>query len=439
MRRIDRRRLLGAGGGLFAVSLTGPALLEAARAWAATEMLFQPEDGAELRMLRWSRFVASEGEAFAALLDAFAHATGVPVRLDSEPFEDLRSKAAVAASIRSGPDIIWGIHADAHLYPDAMLDLTDVANHIGQKYGGWYDAAKLYGTHNGKWITLPFVFNGNLINYRKSMIEKAGFPDIPDNIDDFLSLAKTLKRNGTPMGMALGNASGDANTWCHWLLWAFGGKVVDGNNKVVLDSSESIAALEYGRELAENFIPGVESWLDTNNNKVFLAGEISLTNNGLSIYPAARREGMTELAEDTYHAAYPVGPVGRRTELQAVFPFMIYGHTPHPNAAKALVSWLMEKAQYDGLLQAAVGLFSPSLPVFKDNPVWAEDPKRLPFRDIAEFALPFSYAGELGRAASGVFADFVVVNMVAEAASGAKTTQQAARDAQVRAERYYRA
>jgi multiple sugar transport system substrate-binding protein len=271
------------------------------------------------------------------------------------------------------------------------------------------------------------------------MIAKAGFSDVPDNTDDFLSLAKTLKRNGTPMGMALGNASGDGNTWCHWLLWTFGGKVVDEDEKVVLDSPETVAALEYGRELAENFIPGVGSWLDTNNNKVFLAGEISLTNNGLSIYPAARREGMTELAEDTYHAAYPVGPVGRRTELQPVFPFMLYNHTPYPNAAKALVAWLMEKPQYDTLIGAAVGLFSPSLPASKDNPVWAEDPKRLPFRDIAEFALPFSYAGDLGKAASGVFADFVVVNMVAEAASGAKTPRQAARDGQARAERYYRA
>ena len=108
MRRNTRRQLLGAGGGLLTASLAGPALLEAARAWAATEMVFQPEAGAELRVLRWSRFVASEAEAFAALLDAFTHATGVPVRLDSEPFEDLRPKAAVAASIGSGPDIIWG-------------------------------------------------------------------------------------------------------------------------------------------------------------------------------------------------------------------------------------------------------------------------------------------------------------------------------------------
>ena len=33
--------------------------------------------------------------------------------------------------------------------------------------------------------------------------------------------------------------------------------------------------------------PGVASWLDPNNNRAFLAGEVSITNNGISIYTAA--------------------------------------------------------------------------------------------------------------------------------------------------------
>jgi multiple sugar transport system substrate-binding protein len=37
-----------------------------------------------------------------------------------------------------------------------------------------------------------------------------------------------------------------------------------------------------------------------------------------------------------------------------------------------------------------------------------------------------------------VFADFVVVNMVAEAAGGSKSPKEAAADAQKRAERYYK-
>ena len=47
---------------------------------------------------------------------------------------------------------------------------------------------------------------------------------------------------------ALGNATGDANTWCHWLVWSHGGKMVDEKDNVVINSPETIAALEYGKQ-----------------------------------------------------------------------------------------------------------------------------------------------------------------------------------------------
>jgi multiple sugar transport system substrate-binding protein len=411
-------------------------MLRAAQAWAA-ESMWQPESGASLRLLRWKRFVQSEEEAFLAALDAFTQATGVKIRVDSEGFEDLRPKAAVAANIGSGPDIIWGIHADAHLYPDAMMDVSDLCDYLGGKYGGWYPAAETYGKRGGKWINVPFTISGNLINYRKSMVQKAGFDTFPETTGDFLKLMQNLKSNGTPGGFALGNASGDGNSWTHWILWSHGGQVVDKNDNVVINSPETIAGLEYVKQLGEAFIPGAASWLDGHNNKAFLQGDCSVTNNGISIYAAAVREGMTEVAEDMDHAFFPIGPAGKPTELHVCFPMMPYKHTKYPNAVKALIAFLMEKDQYDAFLQGSVGYLSHSLKAYKDHPVWTVDPKRRVFRDVAERTLVISGDGSLGYAASSVFADFVVVNMVAEAATGAKTPKEAAADAQARAERYY--
>ena len=136
MSKFTRRDLLKTTAGLAIGAVAGPALIDAARVWAA-DSPFQPEEGAELRLLRWRFFVQSEDEAFMKLIDAFSKATGVAVRVDSEGFEDLRPKAAVAASIGSGPDIVWTIHADPHLYPDKLVDMKDVADYLGGKYGGW--------------------------------------------------------------------------------------------------------------------------------------------------------------------------------------------------------------------------------------------------------------------------------------------------------------
>jgi multiple sugar transport system substrate-binding protein len=51
---------------------------------------------------------------------------------------------------------------------------------------------------------------------------------------------------------------------------------------------------------------------------------------------------------------------------------------------------------------------------------------------------PNGYAGKLGYASAAAVADFIIPNMVAEAASGSKTPKEAAERAQKRAERYYK-
>jgi multiple sugar transport system substrate-binding protein len=438
MTLITRRDALKTGAGYAAAAgLGGAALLESARAFAQ-EAPWKPEKGASLRILRWQRFVVAEGENFQALTDAFAKANDVKIRVDSLGFEDLRPKAAVAANARTGPDIIWNIHADNHLYPDALLDVTDVADWIGKRGGGWFPIAELYGKRAGKWNSIPATISGNLMNYRISHMQKAGFEKFPDNLPEFLKLMQALKKNGTPGGFALGNASGDGNSWVLWLLWAHGAKIVDEKNNVVINSPETIAALEYGKQLAETFAPGAASWLDPSNNKAFLDGQCSLTNNGISIYAAAQAQGNKALADDTDHAFYPMGASRKPTEFHVNFPLMIYKHSKFKNAAKAYIAYMMDTPQYNKFLQGAVGYLSHSLKAYDKHPVWTEDKKRLPFRDVALRSLPFSHAGSLGYAASQVFSDFVAVNMVAEVATGAKAPKQAAEDAQKRAERYYK-
>ena len=438
MKDFTRRDVLKAGTAVSAgLAFASPTLLNAARAWAA-ESPWKPEPGASLRMLRWKRFVESEGQATNALLEAFSKATGVKIRLDSEGFEDLRPKAAVAASIGSGPDIIWTIHADPHLYPDAMLEMNDVADYLGGKHGGWYPIAETYSKKGDSWISLPFCFSGNFINYRVSQVKAAGFDTFPDNTDDFLKMMQELQKAGTPGGFALGNASGDGNSWTHWIFWSHGGQMLDENENLVLNSPETVAALEYAAKLGKTFLPGTASWLDGHNNKAFLQGACSVTNNGISIYAAAVRDGMTEISEDMDHAYFPTGPVGVPTELHVQFPMTVYKHTKYPNACKALLAWLMEAEQYNQFLQGAVGYLSHTLKDYDNNPVWTEDPKRRVYKDAVPRSRTYAHAGSLGYAASAVFADFIVVNMVAEVSLGAKTPEQAAKDAHKRAERYYK-
>jgi multiple sugar transport system substrate-binding protein len=82
------------------------------------------------------------------------------------------------------------------------------------------------------------------------MIEAAGYKQIPGDLPGFLKLLQALKAKGTPCGFALGDAVGDANAWCQWIVWAHGGRMVDEQNKVVINSKETVAGLEYAKAMS---------------------------------------------------------------------------------------------------------------------------------------------------------------------------------------------
>jgi multiple sugar transport system substrate-binding protein len=441
MEDFNRRRFLEGSAGLAAASSLGAGALFAPAVQAQATLNLKPEKGAKLRVLRWSRFVQGDIDAYMANVKKFTEKTGIEVRVDNEGWEDVRPKAAVAANTGAGPDIILSTNDDANLYPEKLLDVSDVAEYLGKKYGGWYPAVQTYLRPDGKkWLGLGLGAAGSYMVYRKSMVQAAGFETFPKTTDEFLKLMKALKEKGTPGGMALGNATGDG-LWCNWLMWSHGGKLVDAGNKVVIDSPETLKALEYGRELYNTFIPGTLSWLDPNNNKAFLDSQISVTNNGISIYYATKNSTdpkVHELQGDINHASFPIGPVGVPTESHLFFNQMVMKYTKYPNAAKEFLRFMMEWDQFDPWLTGAGGYVAPPLAGYEKSAIWTVDPKHTPYRDGVKNMRPAGYAGKLGYASAGAGADFIVVNMVAEAVSGSKTPKEAMERAQKRAERYYK-
>jgi multiple sugar transport system substrate-binding protein len=402
---------------------------------------FKIEKGASLQVLRPSKFVAGDEQLFNENTKKFTAQTGVAVTIDYESWEDLRPKTAVAANVGSGPDLVYGWLDDAFQFPDKLLDVTDIADYLGEKYGGWLEAPMLYGRKkDGRWIGLPFGGGGACMVHRKSWMNEAGFQEYPKDLDGMLKLAQALKKNGHPSGMALGHAVGDGNTF-HWILWAFGGAVVDKDNKVVLDSPETVKALEYSKEYYQTFIDGTASWLDPSNNKAYLAGDIAMTPNGISIYYVALNSKdpvVHAIGEDTYHANLPMGPVGRPTDTSTIITNLIFKHTKYPEAARAYSTFMFEDPQYAAWQAACIGYWAPTLKAYGALPFWTQDPKVTPYRDINRRMLWYGYAGDLGYASSAVLADYIVVDMFANACTGQLSAKEAAADAAKRAKRYYR-
>src|SRR5258708_18071494 len=136
MHDFTRRTIVQGGTALAAAgALTGPALLEFARAWAQSAP-WKAEPGAKLTVMRWKRFVPAEDDAFNAMVAAFKTATGTEMNVFSESFEDVQPKASVAANTGSGLDLAWGLHTLPQLFPTQVLPMNDTATYLAAKYAG---------------------------------------------------------------------------------------------------------------------------------------------------------------------------------------------------------------------------------------------------------------------------------------------------------------
>ena len=436
---ITRRTLLGsATAAVAAGALTAPALLDWAKAWAQTAP-WKPEKGATLSLLRWKYFVQSEDDQFVKLIDAFTQATGVKVTISRESYEDVQPKASVAANTGAGQDMFWGLYSLPHLFPQKCLDVTDVADYLGKKYGGWVETAQKYGKSGNKWIAIPVCYSGNMLNYRIDASNKAGFSKFPTKTDEFLEYAKAMKKNNTPGGFALGHASGDGNAWVHWCLWANGGNVVDKNDKVIINSPETEKALTYSKQLFETMIPGTASWNDASNNKAFLAGEIYWTGNGISIYAAAKKDPTkNDIAKDMDHAVWPIGPAGKPTELHLMYPILAMTYTKYPQACKALMAFMLEADQFNKWLEASQGYLTHCLNAYDKNPIWTSDPKNTVFGEAAKRTLTAGGLGSVGEKAAAAISDFVVLDMFASFCTGREDAKGAIKIAERQLQRIYR-
>ena len=444
MDRFTRRDAfkMGTGAALGVAALAPEAMAQGMQAGIPVANVPAPnqpaEAGATIRVIRPSKFVEADEAVWNENQAKFIKATGIQVRTDYVGWEDIRAQVAVAARTGAGPDVVAGWAADPHLYADKILDMTE---YLGKKYGGWGPLPERFGKKFGtnQWLSIPMGCGGGAMVYRKSWVNEVGYSGIPNELDRFLDLCRKMQKSGHPAGFALGNAVGDGNGTASWLLWSHGGFQVDEKGAVTINSRQTIEALKYAAELYKTFIPGTLSWLDPSNNKAYIAEEVGLTPNGVSVYFVLKSDPKyAKIAEDTQHARLP-GAVGTRyPETANVLNAMVFKHTKFPNAAKEFIRFMMEAEQYDPWLTKCLGYWAHPLLAFDKSKAWESDAKILPFRDAQKMPYWIGYTGPISAASGAVDAEYVLVQMFASVCSGQTTPQEAAKEAERRITRIYR-
>ena len=144
MNDITRRDALALGASAAALAVTGASAQTASPIKAADVPApsLPIEKGATLRMLRPVRFVKPDEDVFRANAAKFTEKTGVEVKVDFVGWEDINQQTAVTSNSGAGPDIIIGFSDAPHIYIDKLVELTDVADYLGKRYGGLHTLAQ---------------------------------------------------------------------------------------------------------------------------------------------------------------------------------------------------------------------------------------------------------------------------------------------------------
>ena len=378
--------------------------------------------GKQITMLHESSFIKVFDEFFQkTLAPNYEKETGVKVIYEITSVGSLPTRDSTVIETGSGADLSMLTLLFPFLYQDKLLDVSDIAEDMGKKQGGWYDVGKEAGMIDGKWKAVPFCNIGQLMNWRTDWFAEVGVKKFPDSWEDLYEVGKKLKAKDHPFGFELGHGFGDNHGWLYPLLWSYGGHEVEADGKtVVIDSDETAKAVDFARKFFKDcMLDDVLSWTDVSNNKAWYAEQISCTNNAQSILWLAKRD-FPDIAKVTDQAQNPQGPKGRFHLMNSI-THGIFNFSPEKQAAHDFLRWLMDEKQLGAWYASADSYYQPVLHGYDNAPMWDVEPRNIPYRDaMASAHLPGWPAPPTHQLAEAV-AKYVVVDMFAKACSGAAT------------------
>jgi multiple sugar transport system substrate-binding protein len=421
MPRIGRRKFLKiSGAGTVAASTGGmAAILASGRAPAFAQ-------GTTLHWLRWNDFIPqSDALLRNQIAPQCAKDLGITLNIEMINGNDIQARTTAAIQSGTGPDVICALNNWPQLYADSTVDVSDIAEKIGKDQGGFYDESTAVANNGKRWLGVPWCIVGNESSYRKSWFEAAGYNKFPETWDEYRDLGKKLKAKGQPVGQALGHSFGDPPSFWYPLLWSFGGKEVDKAGKVTLNSKETIESVKFGVAFWKDCCDeGGLAWDDSSNNRAFLAGTISSTENGASIYLVARRdpdkyqdEKGQPIYKDILHGALPKGPAGKFS-YQLPHTNMLMGYCKQQDAARKFLAWVQSKPVYQQWFDSQAGYSVGATTAWENDPIWNKDPVMAPFRTVARGAQFPGYAGPADRRAAEALSKYIIIDMYAKAVQG---------------------
>lgn len=263
----------------------------------------------------------------------------IKIDMQQVPFSDAQNKYKVAAQAGDAPDVFraeiaWTPEYAAMglLHPvDSYLTAADRADYL--------DAPMNYNIYQGTTWGVPQVTDALALLYNKRLFEEAGV-SVPKTMDEFIEVGKALT---IPEKGQYGFVLRGDSYWFQPFLWAFGGDLIDNDRNVLINSKESVAALQFMIDLRDvhRIVPKEVDYANDYVNMMtgFKEGKYAMIFNG----PWATSDILSgkEFQDQSNFgvAPIPAGPGGQGSPVGG-HNYVMAANTDHPDEAWLFISYL---------------------------------------------------------------------------------------------------
>jgi maltose-binding protein MalE len=392
----------------------------------------------DLKILLWSHFVPSHDQWFRPFAQAWGQQVGVNVTVDHIDNAQIPTRIAAEIQAKQGHDVIQYI-APLSQFEPSVEDLKDITDEATNRWGQQLELSKLssFNPATGKFYAYSPGWVPDPGDYRRSLWEAVGLPNGPATWDDLLRGGTEIKQSkGTQLGVGMSQEI-DSNMAGRALLWSYGASIQDENEQVVINSDETIAAVEFMNKLFKGAMTDeVFSWNAASNNQGLIAGKLSYILNSISAWRTAQGANP-EVADDIHFTPALRGPADARAAQHVLYNWIVPKHAANKDAAKEFLlhytanfssatwhsklydfpAWAERVPQLDGWLQ--------------NDPYGAKPANKLAFLgEATQWSTNIGYPGPSNTAIGEVFGTFIIPTMFARAARGELNPKQAVAQAE---------
>jgi len=322
-----------------------------------------PDPGQGGKFVVWdkSELVKAYNERMKALVEAFGRKYGIEAEYVALGPGELKTKLQAAFDAGNVPDLVIG---------DAALEKPFVSQRRLVEVSGLLRQLPLLPVAlrftevqdaSGGQYLIPQAFALSGAYVRKDWWAQAGLP-LPSTWLELREQARLLAQPGSgvyPLGLSLSANGTEGESLVRDVVLAWGGQFVDANNRVAVNTPQTLEALRFLASLYEERLvpPEALTWDDAGNNNAYLRGQVGLIINAGSVYNLLEQSDP-QLRANTALAPKPGGPAGSPV-FGSGSAFILPVGGSNPAAAKRFVREFYEQPVYGEVVETMGGTWQP--------------------------------------------------------------------------------